>query len=121
MKDIKISDMMKMQLALWENNKHKWSPMEPEYGRNSLLWMIEEVGEVISIIKKKSETEIMENPEIRSKFVEEIADVYMYLTDTLLRYGVTAEEIGTAYVEKHVKNIGRNYSVEYEVFLKEIE
>ncbi len=84
MKDIKISDMMKMQMTLWENNKNKWSPMEPEYARNSLLWMIEEVGEVISIIKKKSENEIMENKEIRRKFVEEIADVYMYLTDTLI-------------------------------------
>lgn len=121
MKDIKISDMMKMQMALWENNKHKWSPMEPQYGRNSLLWMIEEVGEVISIIKKKSETEIMEDNVIRSQFVEEIADVYMYLTDTLLRYGVTAEEIGNAYVQKHKTNIGRNYSEEYEAYLKAIE
>lgn len=121
MQDIKISDMMKMQMALWENNKHKWSPMSPEFGRNSLLWMIEEVGEVISIVKKKSETEIMEDPEIRSKFVEELADVYMYLTDTLLRYGVTADEIGTAFVDKHNRNIGRNYSKEYEAYLKEIE
>ena len=51
--DIKISDMMKMQMELWELNKDNWSPMEAKYGRNFLLWMIEEMGEVISIIKKK--------------------------------------------------------------------
>ena len=52
--------------------------MEAKYGRESLLWMIEEIGEVIAIIKNKKEKEIMENQEIREKFVEEIADVYMY-------------------------------------------
>lgn len=121
MKDIKISNMMKMQMALWENNKEKWSPMEPKYARDSLLWMMEEVGEVISIIKKKTEQEIMTDEDVRSKFIEEIADVYMYLTDTLLRYGVTPEEIGNAYVEKHKKNVGRNYTKEYESFLKQLE
>lgn len=118
MKDINISAMMKMQMALWENNKEKWSPMEPQYARQSLLWMIEEVGEVISIIKKKSEHEIMEDSEVRSRFVEEIADVYMYLTDTLLRYQVTPEELSSSYLKKHIHNMGRNYSQEYELFLK---
>ena len=49
-KDIKFSEMMNMQMNLWEINKDKWSPMEAKYGRNFLLWMIEEMGEVISII-----------------------------------------------------------------------
>ena len=52
MSDIKISDMMKMQMALYEKHKDTWSPMEAQYGRNFILWMMEEVGEVISIIKK---------------------------------------------------------------------
>ncbi len=117
MKDIKISEMMEMQLKLWEENRDKWSPMEPQFGKTSLLWMIEEIGEVIAIIKKKSEQEILEDENIRSKFLEEFADVYMYLTDTLLRYKVTPEEISNAYVEKYRKNIGRNYSEEYQAFL----
>ena len=117
MKDIKISDMMKMQMNLWECNKEKWSPMEPKYGRDSLLWMIEEIGEVIAIIKKKKENEIMEDKEVREKFVEEIADVYMYLTDALLRYGVTAEELGETYLEKHIKNMGRNFTKEHKEYL----
>jgi len=121
MKDIKISDMMKMQMALWECNKEKWSPMEPKYGRDSLLWMIEEIGEVIAIVKKKKENEIMENKEVREKFIEEIADVYMYLTDTLLRYGVSEDELGKAYFEKHKKNMGRNFTEEHRGFLQKNE
>ena len=57
-KDINFSEMMKMQKELWEVNKDKWSPMEAKYGRNFLLWMIEEMGEVISIIKKKGDNAI---------------------------------------------------------------
>lgn len=41
-------------------DQKRWSPMEPKYGRDSLLWMIEEIGEVIAIVKKKKEYEIME-------------------------------------------------------------
>lgn len=121
MKNITIMDMMKMQMSLWECNKEKWSPMEAKYGRESLLWMIEEIGEVIAIIKKKKEKEIMENKEIREKFVEEIADVYMYLTDALLRYGISDEELGKAYFEKHKKNMGRNFTKEHSEYLKETE
>ena len=94
-KDLNISDMMKMQLELWEVNKDRWSPMEAKYGRNFLLWMIEEVGEVIAIIKKKGDNAIMEDESIRSSFVEEMSDVLMYYNETLLRYGITAEEISS--------------------------
>lgn len=45
-KDINISEMMEMQKELWEIHKDKWSPMEAKYGRNFLLWMIEEMGEL---------------------------------------------------------------------------
>ncbi len=111
--DIKISDMMKMQKELWELNKDIWSPMEAKYGRNFLLWMIEEMGEAISVIKKKGDNAIMENLEIRKHFVEEMSDVLMYYTETLLRYGITPEEISSAYIEKHNKNMNRNYSEDW--------
>lgn len=112
-KDLKVSEMLKMQRELWEENKEKWQPIEPEFGKISLLWMIEEVGEVISIIKKKGDKEIMNNPEVRKAFVEELSDVYMYYNDTLLRFGITPEEISDAYVSKHNKDMKRNYSKEY--------
>ena len=34
-------------------HKGEWSPMESEYGKDFLLYMVEEIGEVIAILKKK--------------------------------------------------------------------
>ena len=118
MSDLKISEMLKMQRALWEKHKDTWSPLEPEYARNSILWMIEELGEVIAIIKKRGESEIIKDEALRSDFVTELADVYMYFNDVLLRYGITAEEISEAYLTKHIKNMGRDYDKEYQNFHK---
>lgn len=116
--DIKISDMMDMQMELWEANRDKWSPMEAKYGRNFLLWMMQEMGEVISIIKKKGDNAIMKNEEVRKAFVEEMSDVLMYYNDTLLRYGITSDEISAAYINKHNKNMKRDYQGEYKKLLE---
>lgn len=113
MTDLKISEMMKMQYALWEKNKDKWSPLEPKYARNSMLWIVEELGEAIAIIKKKGDEEIMNNPEVRKHYVEELSDVLMYFNDMLVSYGITADEISTAYIDKHNKNMNRDYETEY--------
>ena len=113
MADIKISDMMRMQMNLWEQHKDTWSPMEAKFGRNFILWMMEEMGECIAIIKKKGDSAIMREASVREAFVEEMSDVLMYYFDTLLRYGVTPEEISNAYVAKHNKNMGRDYQREY--------
>lgn len=102
-----------MQTELWEKHKDKWPPMQPEHGKDFILWMIEEVGEVISIIKKKSIHDIMDDPAVHSHFVEELSDVLMYYMDTLLRYQITSEEISKAYQEKHDRNMGRDYTEEY--------
>lgn len=75
--------------------------------------MIEEVGECIAILKKKGDAAVVESPAVRARFLEEAADVMMYFTDMLLRYHVTPEEISRAYVEKHDRNVGRNYNKEY--------
>jgi hypothetical protein len=50
MNDIKISDMLNMQKDLYEMHKDKWTPLEAEYGRNFIHWIIEEIGECIAII-----------------------------------------------------------------------
>lgn len=120
-KNINISEMMEMQKELWEIHKDKWSPMDAKYGRNFLLWMIEEMGEAISIIKKKGDNAIMNNDEVRKAFVEEMSDVLMYYNDTLLRYGITPDEISSAYIQKHNKNMGRNYQEEYKKLLEKKE
>ena len=51
--DLSISQMMHMQKELFEPHKDVWHPIEPEYGRDFILYMIEEIGEVIAILKKK--------------------------------------------------------------------
>ena len=45
-----ISEMQKMQLDLYEKNKEKWGEMKPNDAKSHMLYMIEEIGECISII-----------------------------------------------------------------------
>ncbi len=33
-----------LRTALWAIRSGSWAPMEPKYGRDSILWMIEEIG-----------------------------------------------------------------------------
>ena len=112
--DLKVSEMMDMQKKLYALHEKEWSPMTAEYGRDFILWMVEEIGESVAIIKKKGDAAIMDDPAVRADFLEEMSDVLMYYNDALLRYGVTPEEISRAYVGKHMRNVGRNYKKEYE-------
>lgn len=113
MMDIRISEMMEMQQKLWENNKEYWSPIEPQYARNYILWMIEELGESIAIIKKQGDKAIMDNEGVREAFKEELSDVLMYYIEILRRYHISAEEISQAFIKKYEKNLKRNYKIEY--------
>lgn len=111
--DATISQLMQMQKELYKIHEHNWSPMEPECGRDFVLFMIEEIGETISILKKKGDRTVVDEPSVREAFLEEMSDVLMYYMDTLLRYHVTPEEISEAYLRKHLKNMGRDYDSEY--------
>jgi NTP pyrophosphatase (non-canonical NTP hydrolase) len=111
--DLKISQMMQMQKELFALHKEKWPPMEPEFGKDYILYMIEEIGEVISAIKKKGSTAIMEEPSVRHAFLSEMAGVMMYYYDVLLRYHVTSDEISNIYLNKHNCNLNRDYDKEY--------
>ncbi len=42
---------------------------------------------------------------LRKQLVEELADVLMYYNDVLLCYGISSEELKSAYVEKFQKNM----------------
>lgn len=108
-KDLSISDMQKMQLELYEVNKEKWNDMEPKAAKNHILFMIEEIGECISIIKKKGIDAIMEDKDIRARFIEEITDVENYYIEVLNRLKITPEEYSKSYIEKHNSNMNRNY------------
>ena len=99
--------MLEMQRVLQDKYKHKWEPIEPKTGKNKLLWMVGEIGEVIDIVKKNGGTKASAEPELRARLVEELADVLMYYNDVLLCYGITAEELKSAYTEKFHKNLNR--------------
>ena len=107
MNDFGINEMLEMQKALQEKYKDKWEGISPEIGKNKLLWMVGEIGEVIDVIKKNVDHKACEESAERSHLVEELADVLMYYNDVLLCYGITAEELKAAYTEKFHKNMGR--------------
>ena len=100
--DLSISQMMDMQKALFALHENQWSPMEPEYGRDFILYMVEEIGEAIAILKKKGCDAVLSDADVRSAFLEEMADVLMYYQEVLLRFHVTPDEISRAYEAKHL-------------------
>ena len=83
-KDLTISEMKEMQFELYEANKEKWGDRDSKYAKTHLLYMVEEMGECISIIKKKGIDAIMENQ-------------------------ITPEEFSNAYIEKHNINMKRDF------------
>ncbi len=111
--DLTVSQMMQVQQELYELHKNEWNPREPEHGKDHILYMVEEIGEVISILKKKGNGAVLEDKAVREAFLEEMSDVLMYYVDILLCYGVTAEEISEAFLKKHDSNRKRNYTQEY--------
>lgn len=114
MKDITFAQMMDMQRELYEIHKDKWSPRIPKTGRDFMLFLTEELGEAIAIIKKKGDQAVTDDPEVRSHFTEELVDMMMYFNEILICHGITPEEFATAYAKKHAKNMGRNYQGEYD-------
>lgn len=107
--DLSIKNILEMSYILWDKHKDTWSPMEPEYGKLFLLYMIEEVGEVISIIKKKEEKLIMNDDIVRKHFIEEMGDILMYFSDVLNRFNIKPEEFTKVYIEKFEHNLKRDY------------
>ncbi|MBQ6197420.1 MAG: nucleotide pyrophosphohydrolase [Lachnospiraceae bacterium] len=107
MGDFSINEMLQMQQTLQEKYNDIWKPICPERGKDQLLWMIGEIGEVIDIIKKHGSDAAGQDTELRAHLVEELTDVLMYYNDVLLCYGISAEELKKAYVGKFEKNMKR--------------
>ena len=107
MEDFSINEMLEMQVKLQEKYKDIWETICPENGKNKLLWMIGEIGEVIDIVKKHGGENASRDGELRERLVEELADVLMYYNDVLLCYGISAEELKQSYIEKFEKNMKR--------------
>ena len=107
MDDFRISEMLEMQKALHERYKEIWDPLCPAHGKDQLLWMIGEAGEVIDIIKKHGGEAAAQDPALRARLVEELADVLMYYNDVLLCYGISAGELKRSYTRKFERNMKR--------------
>ena len=107
MTDLTFSEILDMQQALQDQYKHKWEPISPETGKNKLLWMVGEIGEVVDIVKKNGGTKAASDPTLRDSLVEEMADVLMYYNDVMLCYGISAEELKQAYRKKFERNLTR--------------
>ena len=107
MADFSINEMQQMQKSLQDCYKGKWEPVCPGTGKNKLLWMIGEIGEVIDIVKKHGGEKVCSDENLWKDLIEELADVLMYYNDVLLCYGVSAEDLKQAYTEKFEKNMKR--------------
>ena len=107
METFTLNEMQEMQKKLQEKYQGKWEPIEIETGKNKMLWMIAEMGEVIDIVKKNGAQKAVTEPALRNDLVEELADVLMFYNDILLCYGITPEELKKAYVAKFEKNMTR--------------
>jgi len=107
MSEFTVNEMLEMQKTLQEKYKNLWEELSPEKGKRQLLWMIGELGEVIDIVKKHGDNKIIEDKEIRSKFIEELADVLMYFNDILLCYDISSDELKESYVNKYNRNMNR--------------
>ena len=107
MGEFTMEQILQMQQALQEKYKHKWEPICPETGKNKLLWMIGEIGEVADIVKKNGHEAAVTDPALRSALVEEMADVLMYYGDIMLCYGITPEELKASYEAKFKRNMQR--------------
>ena len=107
MADWGFQEMQQIQKALQEKYKDKWGGLSPEIGRDKLLWMIVEAGEMADIIKKNGDEDILNDKQTRTHFIEEICDVLMYLNDVMLCYDISVEDLREIYIKKHEKNMGR--------------
>ena len=107
MEDFTINEMQEMQKLLQEKYKDKWEPIEPETGKNKLLWMIGEIGEVIDIVKKNGGIKASVDVTLRQNLIEEMADVLMYYNDVILCYGISAKELKQSYQSKFERNMKR--------------
>ena len=107
MSNFSINEMQSMQKELQDKYKEKWERICPETGKNKLLWMIGEIGEVIDIIKKNVDKSAVADSSVREHLIEEMADVLMYYNDVMLCYGITTDELKQAYISKFERNMKR--------------
>ena len=114
-----IGELLEIQTALQEKYRGIWEGDHPETAKNHLLYAVEEIGEVSAILKKRGAQAVVEDAGVRAHFCEEMADVFMYLTDVLLCCGVKAAEFERAYRAKADRNLKRDFPKEHQAYLND--
>ncbi|MBE5786124.1 MAG: nucleotide pyrophosphohydrolase [Clostridiales bacterium] len=112
-----IHDLMEIQKALQEKYQGIWEGDTPETAKHHLLYAVEEIGEVSAILKKRGAQAVTADDALRARFCEEMADVFMYLTDVLLCCGASAQEFEAAYRKKASRNLERDFVQEHSHYL----
>lgn len=107
MENFSFEEMQSIQKELQEKYKNKWRPLSPKIGKDQLLWLMIELGEVADVLKKSGSDKVMEDKEVRTHFIEELCDVMMYFNDVMLCYDISIEELKEVYLRKHKKNMER--------------
>ena len=107
MENFGFIEMQQIQKELQEKYKDKWGTLGPKVGKNQLLWLMSELGEVADIMKKDGDEKIMDDSAVRTHFIEEMCDVLMYFNDVMLCYDISVEELKNVYRKKHERNMGR--------------
>lgn len=62
-----------------EKYKNNWEAICPEHGKNKLLWLIAELGEVIDIVKKDGTERIMTEDAVRTQMVEKKKEIILHM------------------------------------------
>lgn len=100
---LSFSQMMAMQQELYALHRDTRPAREPDFAKEHILYMVEEIGEAIAILKKKRSASVLENTTVRDAFLEEMADVLMFYRDVLLCFHVAPEEISRIYAKNTLK------------------
>ena len=66
MSEFGFQEMQDIQKELQEKYKERWGGLSPEKGRDSLLWMMIEAGEVADIIQEAGDAKITGDEQVRN-------------------------------------------------------
>lgn len=116
-----IAELMAIQRQLQEKYQGIWEGDSPDTAKHHLLYAVEEIGEVSAILKKRTPQAVVEDAAVRAHFCEEMADVFMYLTDVMLCCNVQPQEFEAAYRKKAETNLRRDFVAEHKHYLEKTE
>ena len=117
--DLSISQMMQMQKDLYERHKGEWYPLEPEYGKDSILFMVEEIGEVAEVLNKRAGRKASEEDDLQEQLGIELADMLHYIVAIA---AINKIDLTRIIVEKDRKaSVKYHHTVNLESFLENRE